>query len=55
MHLFADLGLEHLIEDALQELGKVAIAAKESLQGLGVQGNLILGHGCPLWLNGLSG
>src|SRR5262249_51247941 len=52
LQVLADLGVEHLVEHRLQEVGELAFPAEEALQRLRMQGNLVVGHGCPLWPEG---
>src|SRR5262249_9400409 len=43
LQLLADLRLEHVVEDALQELGELAMAAEEASQRPLIQGNVVVG------------
>jgi hypothetical protein len=44
LHQLADLGVEHLVENRLQEVDKLPIAGDEALQHLLVERKLIDGH-----------
>jgi hypothetical protein len=49
LELLGDLRLEHLVQDRLQELAELILAAREEpLQGLRIKRNLVVGHGRPL-------
>ena len=46
--MLAELGVEYLIHDCLQQLPEVGLPTKQPLPGLRIERNLIVGHRCPL-------